>query len=149
MTWHAPRPEPRALLAVAALVLIGAAAVTVLAVRSDRGAAPAPSGLPRQTGTAGGVEVTVTPRQVDAGAVAFELAYDTHSGALDFDPAAGSQLSIAGVVLRSTGWAGDGPGGHHREDALRFAPADAPRGQVRLQLGGLPEPAAFTRTLPG
>lgn len=78
------------------------------------------------------VEVDVTPLNLssDGATLDFEVAFNTHSVNLDFDPAAISVLrDDKGHEYPVIAWEGSGPGGHHRSGVLRF-PADPLRGKV-------------------
>ncbi len=52
--------------------------------------------------------------------VKFDVSMNTHSVALDFDPAQISTLIVDGKEIKPTGWSGSGPGGHHRSGTLAF-----------------------------
>src|SRR3989338_624153 len=52
--------------------------------------------------------------------VKFDVSMNTHSVALDFDPAKISTLIVDGKEIKPTIWEGSGPGGHHRSGVLTF-----------------------------
>ena len=69
------------------------------------------------------VTVDVTPLNLANGGATleFEVAFNTHSVALDFDPAAISVLrDSTGREYPALAWEGAAPGGHHRQGTLRF-----------------------------
>jgi hypothetical protein len=73
------------------------------------------------------VTVEVTPLNLggDAATLEFEVAFDTHSVDLSFDPAAISVLrDDAGGEYPAIAWEGGGPGGHHLSGVLRFQSPD-------------------------
>lgn len=73
------------------------------------------------------VEVDVTPRNLASGGptLDFEVAFNTHSVDLGFDPAAISVLrDDEGHQYPAIAWEGSGPGGHHRSGILRFPVPD-------------------------
>lgn len=92
-----------------------------------------------QTHRGGGVVVQVTPRSLapDAPVWEFQVAFDTHTVALDGDPATFSTLIDSnGRVHEPLAWEGDPPGGHHRKGVLRFRPL-AGEAQVELRINGV------------
>lgn len=71
------------------------------------------------------VTVTVTPTDIsiDAKEWKFNVLMDTHSVELDQDIAGASILiDNPGEEYKPSRWEGAGPGGHHREGTLVFAP---------------------------
>ena len=85
----------------------------------DAGAAE----LPSQSSQANGVSISVKPADVSAAAATwqFQVALNTHSGALEDDLAHSAVLvDAAGKPHTALGWAGDPAGGHHRRGVLRF-----------------------------
>jgi hypothetical protein len=69
------------------------------------------------------VMVEVTPLNLSGGGPTFdfEVAFNTHSVDLSFDPAAISILGDdRGREYPAVAWEGAGPGGHHRSGVLRF-----------------------------
>lgn len=121
--------------------VIGAVVIIAVAGTGDS-SAPDPrrgaAALGTATVSAGEVEVEITPTFDGASAV-FRVVLDTHSVDLDVDLAKTADLSVAGVEWPVAGWAGDGPGGHHRQGDLTFTAAGQPSGEVILTIGGLPE----------
>lgn len=91
------------------------------------------------------VVVDVTPLNLASGGTTleFEVAFNTHSVDLSFDPAAISVLrDSAGREYPAVAWDGSGPGGHHRSGVLRFQmpePADAVVEVVIQDVAGVPE----------
>ncbi len=98
--------------------------------------------LDRQVTRGNGVEVSVTPGPLAPGAEVweFEVTFNTHSGALDGDPAASSVL-VDGQGNRHAAleWQGSPPGGHHRNGVLRFRPLSPPVEIIELRVGGVGE----------
>lgn len=96
--------------------------------------------LDRQVTRGNGIEVSVTPGPLapDAEAWEFEVTFNTHSGALDGDPAASSVL-VDGQGNRHAAleWEGSPPGGHHRSGVLRFRPLSPPAEIIELRVGGV------------
>jgi hypothetical protein len=123
-----------------------AGAVAFVATRDgDDSASSASAGASFATRTedAGEVTVEATLRQLDgAGAIA-QLVFDTHAMELDLDVAAGATLTVDGAAWPTSGWEGDGPGGHHREGELRFEAAGPAEGDAVLSIDGLSEPLTF------
>ena len=97
-------------------------------------------GLSTKKLAAGSIEVTVTPRQLDAQGARFDVALDTHSGDLGIDLARSATLEVGGRQWPAARWSGDGPGGHHRGGTLQFLPGGSASGPVRLVIVGLPQP---------
>ena len=91
------------------------------------------------------VTVEVTPLNLggDAATLEFEVAFNTHSVDLSFDPAAISVLrDAAGGEYPAIAWEGGGPGGHHREGVLRFQAPDQADKFVEVvvqDVAGVPE----------
>jgi hypothetical protein len=103
---------------------------------------PTAVGLSTKKLTAGSIEVTVTPRQLDAQGARFDVALDTHSGDLGIDLARSATLEVGGRQWPPARWSGDGPGGHHRSGTLEFPPGGSASGPVRLIISGLPSPVS-------
>lgn len=91
------------------------------------------------------VTVQVTPLNLPAGGdtLDFEVAFNTHSVDLSFDPTLISVLrDDQGREYPAAGWEGAEPGGHHRSGVLKFtAFEDAPAfvEVVIRDLAGVPE----------
>jgi hypothetical protein len=91
------------------------------------------------------VTVEVTPLNLPKGGstLDFEVAFDTHSVDLSFDPAAISVLRDgAGREYPAVAWEGAASGGHHRSGVLRFNVPDDTTGFVEVILhdvAGVPE----------
>jgi hypothetical protein len=125
------------LLLVVALVASGAANAVELAARTSR---------------SDGVVVKVTPKNLVAGAAAWEFAVelDTHSGNLSDDLVKNSVLLDArGSEHAPLAWEGAGPGGHHRAGTLRFKGLATLPDAIELQIRrpGEPAPRSFRWTL--
>lgn len=112
------------------------------AAQVDRPGAPAagaPVGqeaepaLETQSSDEGQVVVDVTPRSLGEETWDFEVAFNTHSVDLGFDPAEISVLRCdRGEEFQALAWDGAGPGGHHRSGVLSFAALDHPVSSVEL-----------------
>jgi hypothetical protein len=116
------------------------ALLAFLAVCSPLAAAPA-----AQSSSAGGVTVTATPRDFSAAVWEFELAFNTHTQALNDEPAKAAMLIAGSSVAKPIEWQGDLAGGHHRKGVLRFKALD-PRPQaveLRLERPGESAPRVF------
>jgi hypothetical protein len=142
----------RALIVAAGLLAAAPLAVALLVLRADPPAADTEiaAGTPAtavQTADAGGVEVSATLERLDEAGAAVGLMLDTHTADLDVNLPAAAHLVVDGVAWPARGWDGDGAGGHHRAGTLRFDPAAAPAGEVRLHLDGLPAPVTFAWNL--
>lgn len=137
----------RRLIVVAAVASVGVVAAVLGAARdaSDTGPATAGGlGLGTRSVSAGEVQLTIAVRRLDDAGATFAVTLDTHSGDLDVDVAAAARLEVGATTWPVLAWDGDGPGGHHREGELRFRPAGAPAGTVRLRIGGFDEPVEVT-----
>ncbi len=103
------------------------------------------SSLETKENTEGPVSVAVTPLSLDNGPPTwnFEIVLDTHSGSLDADLVAVSELvDDQGKSYKPISWEGDNPGGHHREGVLKFNPISPKPKSVELKIknvGGVPE----------
>lgn len=91
------------------------------------------------------VTVEVTPLNLSEGGTSldFEVAFNTHSVELDFDPAKISALrDDQGQEVPALAWEGTGPTGHHRSGTLRFKGFDHPTNFVEVvihDVAGVPE----------
>jgi hypothetical protein len=86
------------------------------------------------------VGVDVTPLNLTSGGATleFEVAFNTHSVDLSFDPAAISILRDGtGREYPAVAWEGSGPGGHHRSGVLRFQMPEAASDSVELVIQGV------------
>jgi hypothetical protein len=125
-----------------ALIGLGAAVAVALAWWVLRPAADGLDALAAQSADAGGVEVTVTPMQLDDDTARFEVAFDTHTVDLTVN-AEDTVLLVGSVRWGPPRWDGDPAGGHHRSGRLSF-PAQGPAvGPAVLSIGGLPAPVSF------
>ncbi len=136
--------------AAVALAAILAGGLLLASRGGDDGTPAADSGVGLETRTlsAGEIDITIEPRQIDEQGAAFAITLDTHSAELSMDLAA-AELEVAGTSWPVTGWDGDGPSGHHREGELRFEAAGPATGTARLALPGFPEPVVVTWELGG
>ena len=126
------------------LALIVAVAVVVLAACTTDAKPKAAAGLQARSQQIGGLEIKVTPTQLDGRGAAFTIAFDTHTGAPTIDVADSARLTVDGTAWTAATWSGDGPGGHHRTGTLRFAATRAPSGVARLSISGLAAPVDMT-----
>jgi len=82
------------------------------------------NGLETKESTQGSVSVVVTPLinlENNSATWDFEVSLDTHSGALDTDLAAVSELvDDQGKLYKPTSWDGPPPEGHHIKGVLKF-----------------------------
>jgi hypothetical protein len=141
----------RALTLAAVALAVTSAGAVLVSCGTDNDARPiatSATGIEAREVTAGDVAIEVVPLQLDASGALFAITLDSHSVDLTADLQQ-STLEIANVPWLSVAWTGDGPGGHHREGELRFAPAGEPAGTVRLSLGGFDEPVEIAWELEG
>ena len=113
------------------LLTLVAAGGTVLA---------ATPGLTAQISREGGVNVTVTPRNLAPNATSwdFEVVLETHTQPLDQDLTKVAVLVDAqGKAHAPLGWKGDPPGSHHRRGVLQFRPLAGNPAMVELRLHGI------------
>lgn len=97
-------------------------------------------GLEQQVSRQDGVEVSVTPGSLTADAEVweFQVAFDTHSGSLDGNPAQQSVLVDArGEERAALEWDGSPSGGHHRSGVLRFERPASVDGAIELRIAGV------------
>lgn len=127
-------------LTLAALIL----GALLLAACAGDDSPTAVAGLPARQVDTGDISVTITPTRLDDTAAEFAIAFDTHTTDLDLDVSSAATLEIDGTAWTSPTWTGDGPGGHHREGALRFEPTGSPAGTATLTLTGLDDPVVAT-----
>ncbi|MDO8537611.1 MAG: hypothetical protein Q7S21_01880 [archaeon] len=66
------------------------------------------------------VDVVVTPKISSTQNSEFFVSFNTHSVALDFDPAKVSFIEVDGKKLLPIKWNGSAVGGHHREGTILF-----------------------------
>jgi len=91
------------------------------------------------------VAVDVTPLNLPGGGstLDFEVAFNTHSVDLSFDPAAISVLrDDQGREYPAIVWEGPAPGGHHRSGVLRFKVSDNATDFIEVvihDVAGVPE----------
>lgn len=134
-------------LTIAAVVLLTTGALVAWVRGNTSSTADAPL-LEAQVVSVGGIEVTMTPVQLDEAGARFRLSLDTHSGSLDIDLPDAAELRIAGATADVGAWDGGGPGGHHREGTLRFVTPVTSGASVELRVSGLPGVAVGTWTAP-
>ena len=120
---------------VAAALIASAAACSSGA--SSKSAIP---GLAVKKLTAGSVDVTITPSQLDRQGARFAIDLDTHSGDPGLDVARSATSAVGGRPWRPARWSGDRAGGHHRSGTLEFPPGGSATGPVRLVITGLSAP---------
>jgi hypothetical protein len=104
--------------------------------------------LAAQRNSAGGVTVAVTPQNLAASAKSwdFKVVLDTHSGELNDDLVKTTTLlDDKGGQHVPVKWEGAGPGGHHREGALKFKPVSPTPTTIELQIkrAGEANPRSF------
>jgi hypothetical protein len=91
------------------------------------------------------VTVDITPLNLPEGgaSVDFEVAFNTHSVELDFDPATISLLrDDEGREYPALAWEGSPPNGHHRSGTLRFKVPDYATNFIEVvikDVAGVPE----------
>ena len=105
-----------------------------------------------QKNSQSGVTVDVTPVDLSAGAKTwdFKVVLDTHSQDLNDDLTKTAVLRDPSNAYLPVAWEGAGPGAHHREGVLRFAPI-VPRPasvELRIQRVGETMPRVFRWPLP-
>jgi hypothetical protein len=101
---------------------------------------PAAPGFATQSNGERAVSVDVTPINLGTGSATldFEVAFNTHSVNLSFDPAAISVLrDSAGREYPAVAWEGSGPGGHHRSGVLRFPPPEQATKFIEVVIRGV------------
>jgi hypothetical protein len=131
------------------LIVVAALAASALVWTLLTAAGGSGDTLASKTADAGGVEVTVTPVQVNGDGAVFQVALNTHTVDLDLDAASAAALLVDATPWVPARWQGDEAGGHHRQGQLTF-PAQGPaEGAVRLIIDGLPSPAIFEWQLGG
>ena len=126
-----------------AAIIAAAAVVAFVATRGGSANDAEASQFGTRTQEAGEVTVEATLRRVDEAGAAAAVVFDTHAVELDLDVAGGGVLTIGGTPWPTVAWDGDGPGGHHREGELRFAPGGPAQGEAVLTIAGLSEPVTF------
>lgn len=90
---------------------------------------------PVRTTTQAAVTVSAVPQTFSPTQWAFELVFDTHSGALNDDLLKTSTLTTDnGKTLLPLQWQGDAPGGHHRKGLLQFKPGSPLPGAIELRI---------------
>jgi len=109
------------------------------------GESSAAGGLSAQSTNSSGVTVKATPRTLSSGAWEFDIAFDTHTQALNDDLMKTASLVAGGRTYVPVGWKGDRPGGHHRKGVLRFdAINPAPKAiELRIARPGEPKPRTY------
>lgn len=138
----------RLTIAITAVLLVGGG--IYLASRGDEQDPDADPtlGLEAQEVSAGEVDVTIEPVQLDDRGAAFRIVLDTHAVDLTAD-LTHVTLDVGGTPWSVEAWSGDGPGGHHREGELRFESAGPATGTAILTIPELPEPVEATWDLNG
>lgn len=93
----------------------------------------------------GPVFITVTPQGLEGSSPTwnFEVSLNTHSGSIDADLVAVSELwDDQAQVYKPLSWEGSAPGGHHRNGVLKFNPISPRPQSIELKIknvGGIPE----------
>lgn len=107
--------------------------------------AQAASALPDRSVASNGITVRAAPRALSGGAWEFDIAFDTHSGALQDDLMQSASLVAGGKSISPAGWQGDPPGGHHRKGVLKFDGVDPRPQEIELRIArpGEPKPRSF------
>jgi len=114
--------------------LISLSAILAMGIFGNQ-AANAAADLPTRTTSQTAVTVAATPKVLSATSWEFELAFNTHSVALDEDPAKTTVLSTdSGQTFVPLKWAGDPTGGHHRKGVLLFKPVTPRPATVELRM---------------
>lgn len=90
--------------------------------------------LSAQSTSRSGVMVKATPRSLTSGAWEFDIAFDTHTEALNDDLMKKASLVADGRTHVPVGWKGDPPGGHHRKGVLRFDVISPPPKSIELRI---------------
>lgn len=107
-------------IAVAGVFLIPLASFSVAPATAFSSNASDSFSLAPQSSNENSVEVSVTPRLSPLQS-AFEIAFTTHSGSMDFSVDQISALTDdSGRSYNVLGWNGSPPGGHHRSGTLSF-----------------------------
>jgi len=107
------------------IVACNTAAAQPETAQSQSGASPL---FTAQSNNERAVTVEVTPLNLSQGGstLDFEVAFETHSVDLGFDPTAISVLrDDQGREYPAIAWEGAAPGGHHRSGVLRFKVPDS------------------------
>ncbi len=100
---------------------------------------PSASAFETKSSSGGSVTVDVKPTALQVGQpIVFDIALNTHSVDLSDDL---TKIAIlrddTGGEYKPTAWEGAGPGGHHREGALKFAALTRKPKYVELVIKGL------------
>ena len=97
------------------------------------------------TSDEGPVSIAVTPKDLSAGLSGwnFEITLVTHSGSIDADLGAVSELvDDNGKLYKPVSWEGSPPGGHHRNGMLKFNSISPKPKSIELKItdiGGVSE----------
>ncbi|MCB0192087.1 MAG: hypothetical protein KDJ65_09095 [Anaerolineae bacterium] len=128
------------ILLLAVSTVIAACGSATTATETENNPALAIPNFETKASSENAVTVEVTPLNLaDGGAsLDFEIAFNTHSVDLAFDPAAISVLrDDQGREYPAIGWEGAGPGGHHRSGTLRFKVLDYATTSIEVVLKGV------------
>ncbi len=136
------------LAAIGLIVVVAAVAVFANLGRDHDPTVVDGTGMEVRTVSAGSVDITIEPRQLDNQQAVFSITLDSHSVDLSADLTRAT-LEVGGTIWPVEEWSGDEPGGHHREGDLRFESIGAATGTARLALEGFPEPVEVTWELEG
>ncbi len=112
-----------------------------MAAQTAEAANPAgASGFESQSNDENSVTVEVTPLTISDSGMDVELAFNTHSVDLDFDP---TQIIVfrdaTGTDIHPISWDGSEPGGHHRRGTLHFDLDSAPQQFIELEVHDVAE----------
>lgn len=119
------------------------ALATILFVSFAEAASPS---LATQSSSEASVTVKITPRTLTGATWDFDVAFDTHSQALNDDLEKAAVLVVAGGATQTPiKWQGDPPGGHHRSGTLQFkAVTPMPAAiELRITRQGEAKPRSF------
>lgn len=103
------------------------------------------SSLESRENNEGPVVITVTPLNLkdNSSTWNFEIVLNTHSGSIDDDLVAVSELvDDQEKLYKPVSWEGDNPGGHHRTGVLKFNPISPKPKSIELKIknvGGVAE----------
>lgn len=147
----------RWLVSIVGIVAVAGAVFVVRAFADSESLPPVPSAgreeaarsaeLPARTVTAGAVEISIEPIQIDETAAVFRIVMNTHSEELSADLVTSSALEVDGVNWSQATWSGDPPGGHHRQGELAFEAYGDAAESATLSIGGFEAPVEASWSL--
>jgi hypothetical protein len=95
----------------------------------------APPALAPQSTSEASVTVKITPRTLTGATWDFDVAFDTHSQALNDDLEKTAVLvADGGATQTPVKWQGDPPGGHHRSGTLQFKAVSPMPAAIELRI---------------